>query len=203
MSENTDGIVLQRLARLTIQMVVVGTAPLIVHRFDEKAQQMMLDAQQKKTRTKKEAKDPKECFELSRYFLPDGRDGFPAVAFKAALVNAASLFDGITKVALKQAVFISGEGPDQLIPLQYESISMREDTVRVGMGTADLRFRAQYNDWSAVLSLTYLPSVITQESLIALLDAGGMGGVGEWRPSAPKSSTGSFGTFQVASQMEV
>lgn len=187
---------LERLNRRTNEFRIVGTAPLIVHRFDEKAKRMMLDAQQKKTKVK-EAKDPLECFERSRYRLDDKRDGFPAVGFKAAIVNAATLFDGVTKVALKQAIFVPGEGPEQLIAIDYESMDMREDNVRVGMGTADLRFRAQYSGWSAGLRITFLESVISVESLASLVDAAGMGGIGEWRPSAPKSSTGSFGTFEL------
>ena len=31
----------------------------------------------------------------------------------------------------------------------------------------------------------------------ALVDAAGIGGVGEWRPTSPKSATGSYGTFRV------
>ena len=41
--------------------------------------------------------------------------------------------------------------------------------------------------------------MIDEASVIALVDAAGMGGVGEWRPSAPKSATGSYGQFRVAS----
>lgn len=77
---------LKRIERETLSITIVGTAPLIVHRFDEKAKQMMLEAQQSKTRAKKEAKDPVAQFEASKYKLPDGRDGFPAVGFKAATV---------------------------------------------------------------------------------------------------------------------
>jgi len=29
------------------------------------------------------------------------------------------------------------------------------------------------------------------------VDAGGNGGVGDWRPSAPKSLTGTFGRYEV------
>ena len=75
---------------------------------------------------------------------------------------------------------------------------MREDTVRVGMGTADLRYRAQYFPWSVDLVIEYPPSQISIESIVALVDAGGIGGVGEWRPSSPKGATGSYGTWSVA-----
>jgi hypothetical protein len=191
-------ITLHRIEREQIRVRVVGTAPLIVHRFDEKAKQMMLEAQQTKTRAKKEAKDPVAQFEASKYLLPDGRDGFPAVGFKAAVVGAARLFDGISMVQVKQLIRVVGEGNDQLVPLNLEGPPvMREDTVRVGMGTADLRYRAQYFPWSADLIIQYVPSQISVDSIVSLVDAGGIGGVGEWRPSSPKGATGSYGTWEV------
>jgi hypothetical protein len=190
-------IVLQRIDRETLSVPIVGTAPLIVHRFDEKAKQMMLEAQQSKTRAKKEPKDPIAQYEASKYILPDGRDGFPAVGFKAAIVGAARLFDGISMVQVKQLIRVIGEGPDQYVPINSNGPSMREDTVRVGMGTADLRYRAQYFPWRVELTIQFVPSQISQESVLALVDAGGIGGVGEWRPSAPKGATGSYGTWEV------
>lgn len=188
---------LKRIERETLSITIVGTAPLIVHRFDEKAKQMMLDAQQSKTRAKKEAKDPVAQFEASKYKLPDGRDGFPAVGFKAATVGAARLFDGISMVQVKQLIRVLGEGPEQLVPLVAPEPIMREDTVRVGMGTADLRYRAQYFPWSVELLVQYVPSQISVDSIVSLVDAGGIGGVGEWRPSSPKGATGSYGTWEV------
>ena len=192
-------IMLQRIERETASIRIVGTAPLIVHRFDEKAKQMMLEAQQSKTRAKKEPKDPVASFEASKYKLPDGRDGFPVVGFKAATVGAARMFEGISMVQLKSLLRFDGEGPAQLAPLILDAEPiMREDTVRVGMGTADLRYRAQYFPWSVDLLITYPPSQISLDSVVSLVDAGGIGGVGEWRPSSPKGATGSFGTWEVS-----
>lgn len=190
-------ILLKRIERETVAIEIVGTAPLIVRRFDEKAKQMMLEAQQTKTRARKEPKDPVAQFEASKYKLPDGRDGFPAVGFKAAIVGAARLFEGISMVQVKQLIRVIGEGPEQLVPLVSPDPIMREDPVRVGMGTADLRYRAQYFPWSVTLQITYIPSQISTESVAALTDAGGIGGVGEWRPSSPKGATGSYGTWEV------
>ena len=70
---------------------------------------------------------------------------------------------------------------------------MREDMVRVGMGTADIRYRAEYREWSALLRIEFIPSVINLGSVAALVDAGGTNGVGEWRPE----KNGSFGTYEV------
>jgi hypothetical protein len=191
------GIKLRRLERVVHEIPIRGTAPLIVNRWSEKAKQMMLEAQQTKARPKKDPKDPVANFEASKYHLEDGRDGFPATAFKASIVHAGRLFDGITQVQLKQTVVVIGIGPEQLVPLEYGSCSMREDTPRNASGVADLRYRAQYNDWSATLQVRSIAGSFDIESLFALVDAAGIGGVGEWRPTSPKSATGTFGTFEV------
>lgn len=188
---------LRRLERVVYEIPIRGTTPLIVNRWSEKAKAMMLEAQQTTARAKKTPKDPVANFEASKYKMEDGSDGFPAVGFKAAIVHAARLFDGITQVQLKQSVIVDGIGPAQLVPIHYESCIMREDTPRNASGVADLRYRAQYNDWSAMLYVRTIAGVFDVESLFALVDAAGIGGIGEWRPTSPKSATGSYGCFEV------
>ena len=188
---------LHRLERVIFEVPIRGTSPLIVNRWSEKAKEMMLAAQQTKARPKKDAKDPVANFEASKYRLADGRDGFPSTAFKAAIVHASRLFDGITQVLVKQTVIVLGEGNDQLIPLDFGECVMREDTPRNASGVADLRYRAQYHPWSCTLRVRTIAGQFDQESILSLVDAAGIGGVGEWRPTSPKSATGTFGTFEV------
>ena len=194
-SEKDAAITLTRIEKSVLVVQITGTSPLIVNKFSQKARQQMLDAQQGKKTRVKAPKDPAADFEAAKYVLEDGRESFPAVGFKAAIVGAARMFDGITMTALRSMLYVVGEGPEQLVPLAYDSVIMREDVVRVGQGTADLRFRPQYNDWSATLNVSFVPSAISAESVIALVDAAGIGGIGEWRPS--KAATGSYGTFEV------
>ncbi len=184
---------LHKVARETIKVRVVGMTPLICHRFDEKAKQMMLDAQQGKKKAK-QSKDPEADFKRSLYPMSEGGYGFPATAFKAATVDAARYFQGVRMTELRQALLFHGDGPDQLIRLEGEPV-MREDAVRVGMGTADLRYRGMFEKWAAILTITYVPSLLDAQSVITLVDAGGTGGIGEWRPS--KAKTGSYGTYEV------
>lgn len=188
------GIYISKLERKQAIVSVKGTAPLIVHRFDEKAKRQMLEKQMGATRMKKEPKDPQADYERSLHRLPDGSAGFPATGFKAATIGAARYFDGVKMTELRRALFFTGEGEDQLVKIEGEH-HMREDMVRISMGTADLRYRAQFDDWSATLKIWYMPSMLSLESLINLVDAGGSGGIGEWRPS--KSDSGLFGTYEV------
>jgi hypothetical protein len=196
--EDTPTIQLRRLERKVYEVPITGTSPLIVNRWSEKAVQMMLDSQQSKARTKKDPKDPVANFEASKYLLEDGRDGFPSTAFKAAIVFAARLFEGATQVLLKQTVLVIGEGKNQLVPITYPKggCTMREDTPRIG-STVDLRYRAQYWPWSATIKVRVVAGQFDQESILSLVDAAGIGGIGEWRPTSPKSATGTFGTFEV------
>ena len=202
---NTDGeivaVQLRRFDRRITEVTIEGVTPLIVNRWSQKARAMMLEKQQTDARPKPEPKDPVANYEASKYMLPDGRDGFPATAFKAAIVHAARLFKGLTQVQVKQTVLVLGEGSDsrgdQLVPLDYGDVIMREDTPRNASGVADLRYRAQYWPWAATLHIQTVEGMLDEGSLLALVDAAGLGGVGEWRPASPKSATGTYGTFRV------
>ena len=80
-------IVLKRLGRAGVFIPIVGTAPLLQHRFSEKAKGMMLERQQQKA-IEREPKDPDALYEAAMYPLPGDRYGHPSVAFKAAVVGA-------------------------------------------------------------------------------------------------------------------
>ncbi len=189
---------IERLQRQTIHVPIEGITPLIVHAWDPKMRAALPGGENssKKGRKKMEHPTAEEAYEASRYRCPDGTDGFPGAGFKAAIVDSYYLFDGLVKKQLKTLIFVGGVGPEQLVPIVGEP-QMREDVVRIGMGTANLRHRAMYPEWSAVLPITFLPSQISHQSVLALVDAAGLGGIGEWRPSAPKSTTGTYGQFRL------
>lgn len=180
-----------------VEIPIVGTTPLIIHKWSEKAKQMMRDKQQGKTTTKKAPKMPDEERFDSTYWFEKGVPGFPAAAFKIATVDATRYFEkAVSFELLKRIIRVSGDGPEQLVRIDGE-LHDREDPVRVGMGTADLRYRTEVWPWRATLRVRYLTAALTLESLIALVNAGGGGGVGEGRPSAPKSKGGTFGCYEV------
>ena len=193
----TTTVSLARIKRETAHIEIKGTAPLIVHRWSEKAKEMMLNAQQGK-KMPKQLKDPAADYEASMYRLTDGGHGFPVMGFKAATVKGGGrLFGKAVKMTELRQLFTflpDGDCADgtQLVRIKGEP-TMREDMVRVGMGTADIRYRAEYRDWSAILRIEFVPSVIDIDSVVALVDAGGTNGVGEWRPE----KSGSYGTYEV------
>lgn len=189
---------LARVTRDRVEVQVIGVTPVIPHKWSEKSLRMMRDKQfGQAARPKHEPKNPEEEAEAALYRLANGDPGLPATAFKAAIVGAARLFSGITMTSLKTGIFVIGEGEDQLVPLEGE-MKLREDTPRNATGVVDLRYRYAFWPWSTTLVIEYLATMVDPDSVISLVDAAGNGGVGDWRPSAPKSNTGTFGRFMVA-----
>lgn len=186
-----------KLSRVSIP--IVGDTELIMHRWSTKAKQMMLDKQMGKARGKKENKDPQADYEACIYRLDDGSPAFPAAAFKAAIVGACRLFDGLPMTRVKIAVRVEGEfnAEGECLVRVDGQARMREDMVRLETGVADIRYRAGFPEWRASLQVTFNEGILSLEQLYNLVNAAGFGGVGEWRPSAPKSASGSYGCFHV------
>jgi hypothetical protein len=190
--KDTGPIELTPLRRETAIIEIVGTAPLIVHRFSEETMQIMLDGMTGKKSPRK-PKDPDAEYEASVYRLSDGREGIKTLAFKRATVDAARLFTGITMTELRPVLYVH---PDDratgLVAIRGER-RMRVDPVTVGVKSKDLRYRAEYLEWEATLKITFMPHVLSLGSLVSLVDAGGGGGVGDWRPD----KNGLSGTYEV------
>lgn len=190
-----------RLRRIEDEVLIVpitGTTPVIPHKWSEKSIRLMADKMQAEAgapRAKRKPKKPDEEAHDSCYWLGD-EGAIPAVSFKAAMVGACRFFDGLTMTMAKLLFYVEGEGPEQLVAVGTER-QQREDTPRNVGGVPDLRYRYQFWPWQATLRIHFLPSMIDADSVTALLDMAGKGGVGDWRPSSPKSATGSYGQFRV------
>ena len=193
---------------------VVGDTPLIMHAWSEKAKREILDKQMKKTKASaKQAKSPVEDFIRSMYWLEgfpeemseDGfeeairngaRFGFPVTAFKQAAISAAYRM-GWTKdkMSMRGAFFIDGD-ENQMVEIFSDVPVIREDMVKVGMGTADIRFRGEFRNWYAELTISYNKNgQYSLEQIINIINAGGyVCGIGELRPERD----GQYGMFHVA-----
>lgn len=198
----------------TVNMRIEGDTPLIMHAWSDKAKRMMLEAQQGKSKGKaKEYKNPVEDFINSMYWLTpppteyteeafekaiaDGaRFGFPVTAFKQAAISAAYRQGwSKDKVSLRGAFFIMGD-ENGMVEIESDVPCLREDMVRVGMGTADLRYRGEFRHWRADLEVKYNTNgPYSLEAIVNMINAGGLlCGVGEWRPE----KDGNNGMFHVA-----
>lgn len=197
-SAATSGTIeLTRLIEFETRVKIMGITAVIPHAWSDKARrQMPGHPERDKVKGDKGVRKPEEEAEGCLYKLSGGRLAFPATGFKAAMVGACRFFDKPSMVEAKQLLFVVGEGPEQLVEITGEKI-LREDMPRNSNGGTDLRYRYAINNWSAIITIKFIPAIISQESVLSLLDAAGRGGIGDWRPSAPKSMTGTFGTWRV------
>ena len=162
---------------------------------------MMLEAQMGLAKgKKKEVKNPVDDFIQSMYWLTnkpeesteeafmqaikDGaRFGFPATAFKQSAISAAYRLGYVKdKMGLRGAFFINGD-ENGMIEIHSDTPIMREDMVKIGMGTADLRYRGEFRNWWAELNISYNANgSFSLENIVNIINAGGYAcGVGEWR----------------------
>jgi hypothetical protein len=221
-------IVVERLNRETIDVPIIGSSPLIMHNWSPKQKRAMLEAQQGVKKVKQH-RNPTEEYESSFYRIdpgsmrgdfvlerPDnlcpqtqdeighGVPGFPSLGFKSGMVDSARHFGkSVTMVQLKQSVFVDGilskSDAQRLVEIVGEPW-MREDVATIGMGSRDLRYRAQFDEWHATLRVTYVASTFSQDAVLSFLDAAGMTvGVGEWRPE----KGGEFGCYAIDPAREI
>lgn len=176
---------------------------LVVHAFAEKAKAEIRAKQQKKAVKAKEERKPEEEFKNARYLDSEEHECVPITAVKKSLVSAATAFDDLTKVALRQAIFVSpADSTADLVPIENPDGTlavgvMREDAVTIGQGTRGLVYRPEYREWQIRVRIEYNPRLVSEEQLLALVDQAGWGvGICEGRPE--KTSALGWGRFERA-----
>ena len=211
---NTEVIEIRPIEIKKVTVRIVGDTPLIMHAWSEKSKRMMLEAQMGIAKgKKKDAKNPVDDFIRSMYWLTpmpeDGtmesfeeaiangaRFGFPVTAFKQAAISAAYRMGWAKdKMSMRGAFFIDSD-ENGMIEIHSDTPEMREDMVKVGMGTADIRYRGEFKNWYADLTISYNANgQYSLENIVNIINAGGyVCGVGEWRPERD----GQNGMFHVA-----
>lgn len=209
MKKNTDSNVsIPKFERNEFYLHLIGDSSLITHAWSDRAKKEMLDKQMKKATKGKKAKDPFEDFCDSLYWLSDrpkeptmediqkAKFKFPTSAFKLSAVQGGYL-SGITskKTTGKAAFYIVGDFVEII-----GTPTIREDMVRIGKGVADIRYRAEFEQWRTTLKIRYSENMMSMEQVINLFNAGGFGvGVGDWRPE----KSGYHGTYHVATESEL
>jgi hypothetical protein len=188
--------------RIDVDLCSYKGAPLVIHSFSEKAKQEIRDKQQKKAKQAKSERKPQEEFEAAKYLNAKGEECAPVTAIKKSLVSAATAFDDLTKVALRQAIFVAprADVSSLYVPILGSNGKpikgvMREDAVTIGINTRGLAYRPEYKDWKLEVTIEYNPRLISEEQLLALIDQAGWGvGICEGRPE--RSSALGWGRFE-------
>ena len=175
---------------------IIGTSPMVQHQWSAKAKKMIRDKKtglSGKTRNR-DICDPEKEMQDATYLTDDGEYSIPAMAFKTALITAAHKDIGIEKTMVRKSVFIKCNDSNGNLPIDCEPPILREDMVRVGTGSADLRWRPEFKNWSCEITVIVDADNMPLESLINLVNRAGFGvGLCEMRPEKGKD----FGRFEV------
>lgn len=222
-SKTTELIAIRPIEIKKVNVRIVGDSSLIMHAWSEKAKRMMLEAQMGAFKgKKKERKSPADDFIRSMYWLTEmptysddsteeermqafytavengARFGFPVTAFKQAAISAAYRMGWAKDKMSMRGAFYIDDDENGMVEIHSDTPEMREDMVKIGMGTADIRYRGEFKNWYANLTVSYnINGQYSLENIINIINAGGyVCGVGEWRPERD----GQNGLFHVSTQ---
>lgn len=187
-------ITLEPIKKRLMTFGIKGVSPLIMHKWSEKALAMMRGKHAGKKTKERSVRDPENEAKEATYVTADGQIGIPGMAFKSALVSAAHKDIGVEKTLVRKALFLVTEDPGKVLPIEGSPPIVREDSVRVGMGSADLRYRPEFREWTCAITLEVDAQLLQAKDVLSLVDRAGFGvGICEWRPE----KGGEYGRFCV------
>jgi len=104
----------------TMKVEIIGTSPIIYHKWTQKAKEMILKKQMKDPEANKRTpRDPEGEFRASFYYDKDEELAFPSGNIKQAMVGAVRNLEGVTMTLIRGAVFTLGD-EEGLIKLLYK-----------------------------------------------------------------------------------
>jgi len=191
---------------------IVGTAPLVIHRFSHKTKEQMLQKMETgkaaSSRKDRSAKDSDESFNAARYVSAEGWDGFHAGAIRSALVSACRLV-GFKMTLAKMSLFVIEDGWDALEPqiplvrILKAKPQRQDDMARVETGAPYVTVRAAYHGWAANVKIRWDNDQFTVSDVSNLIARVGVQvGLGEGRPDSKNSCGMGWGTFEVEGEVE-
>lgn len=199
----------------TGEVWIKGTAPLVIHKFSDKAKNQIMEKQAAgstaNTKKKREAKDFDAAFNAARHISFDGWDGIPASAFRAACIDACRLV-GFKMTMAKMSIFICEDGWDRdegtpLVKIIGGAPRRLDSMVRIGSGlakTVDVSVRPQWIQWGCRLRFKYDADQFTASDVVNLVNRAGMQcGVCEGRPNSSTSFGMGWGTFEISDEKSV
>ena len=188
----------------TLEIVLKGTAPLVVARFSKKAELMAKMAEGSTAKSKKErsARDYDKEAEDARYRSGEGWEGVNAAACRAGMISACRLV-GFKMTLAKLSVFVEADGWDVQDGIPLVRIYGKSETytahTRNATGVVDVRSRPMYREWAAKLRVRFDADQFTTQDIYNLVArVGGQVGLCEGRPDSKSSAGCGFGTFEIA-----
>lgn len=185
------------------EIIIRGTAPLVIERFSKKAELMakMAEGKTAKNRKDREARDYDKEAEDARYRDSAGWEGMNAAAFRAGMISACRLV-GFKMTLAKLSVFIEADGLDvndgvPLVRIYGPSETYTAHT-RNATGVVDVRSRPMYRKWAAKLRVRFDQEQFQLVDVINLVNRVGMQvGIGAGRPDSKSSAGTGMGLFEV------
>jgi hypothetical protein len=190
----------------TAEFEIEGTAPLVIHRFSQKAKmEMMAKMTAGSVANKGKKREPmnvERLYNEARYISPEGWDGFNVSAVRNGLISACRIVSFKMTLA-KMGVFVLADGRDKLEP-QFGLIRIygkpvrTEMTARVETGAAYVTVRPMYDPWSAKIRIRFDSDMFSFEDIANLLSRmGEQVGLCEGRPDSKNSAGMGWGVFVV------
>ena len=192
-----------------VQFRIAGTAPLVVHRFDQKIKAEFAEKVIRGTaptgKKRHEGRALEDLCEAAKYIgETDGTrwEGFNASAIRKAMISACRLVNFKMTLA-KLSVFVIEDGRDiydPLIPLIriHGESRLTEAVGRTSTGVAMLIVRPMYYPWSADLRVRFDADQFSLQDIGNLLArVGEQVGICEGRPDSKSSAGMGWGTFRV------
>lgn len=203
-SEPNPELIFQELRRESFTVYIMGESPLITNSMSAKAAQQLLLPPRKPTAAEKAARLKHDPYAEFVHSMNTARNEeaptlvvVKATAPKKAIMGAALDMPGAKKAQIGRLLYVEGESsPDEVsiygIPQMLMSVTRSADIGR----TPDVRTRAIFPTWAAVLRVTYAVPLLNQRTVANLLEAAGITqGIGDWRV---EKGSGSYGRFRVA-----
>ena len=186
-----------------LEVLVKGTAPLVIERFSKKAEIMekMQHGAQAKSKKVRNARDYEKEAEESKYKHQDGWEGFNAASIRAGMISACRLV-GFKMTLAKLSVFVEADGFDYVdgLPIVriYGNSTVFTAHTRNATGVVDVRSRPQYRDWASKIRIKFDQTQFSASDVINLISRVGLQvGIGAGRPDSKSSGGSGWGTFEV------
>ena len=191
-------IVINEIETEVVKFNVVGTSPLIMHRFASKAWQELLFPSPEKNKAERAQTlkhDPlaeyRECMYRNRdakrqtlFHLPNGM-------FHGAMTSAAIDMPGAKRAQMERLTRVTDVNIDLYgVPQMFMAMVRNSDMAR----TPDVRTRAIFPQYACSVSVRYVRGMITQRAIANLFGAAGfIVGIGDWRPQRG----GPYGSYRL------
>lgn len=188
------------------KITIVGTAPYIMNKFSQKAQNMIIAAQEAGQQGRKGKKrDPKvfeELYQGAFHRSIEGWPGIPASCFRNAMISACRIV-GFRMTLAKLSLFVRADGHEEdgtpLVKITKGKPEQRFDYARNATGVVDIRVRPMWRPgWEADVTVRWDSEQFSGSDIANLLSRVGMQvGIGEGRPDSPMSCGMDCGLFDL------